>query len=252
MCKNFLELYNRTNSDMFLIGEFHGTKEMPQIFINILKEALTLNKKVNVFLEFPSDMQGLLNNYLEDNVSYKEFLKTKFYTEFYDGRQSKALFSIINFSKNNKDKISCFFVDINERERWDKSCKRDVILKNNILKFFDKNKINFFYAGNMHTISNKLYNDYRWKFFDEEKYLPCGFLLKERLVNVISINLAPINGKMLILDVNELNGKILPRVRYCKFNNSKDNRHLSFIFHKDSVYDYEYKIKRVSASYKLR
>ena len=35
---NFLDLYNQTKSNMFLIGECHGTKEMPQTFIKILKE----------------------------------------------------------------------------------------------------------------------------------------------------------------------------------------------------------------------
>ena len=109
---NFLNLYNQTKSNMFLIGECHGTKEMPQTFIKILKEALTLNKNINVFLEFPVEMQKLLNDYIEGKASYKDFLKTTFFNppkDCYDGRLSKDMFKIIDFIKDNKNRINSFF-----------------------------------------------------------------------------------------------------------------------------------------------
>ena len=101
---NFKDVYIQTNSNLFLFGELHGTKEMPQIFINAIKDVLTLNKHINIFLEVSSKLQALFNDYKEDKISYKNFLNERMYSnEGYDGRGSKAFFQIFNFAK---EKIS--------------------------------------------------------------------------------------------------------------------------------------------------
>ena len=38
--KTFLELYNKTKSNLYMFGEIHGTREIPQLFIKSVQQKL--------------------------------------------------------------------------------------------------------------------------------------------------------------------------------------------------------------------
>lgn len=250
---NFLELYNQTNSKLFLIGESHGSKEMPKAFISILNETLALNKHINLFLEFPSDMQELLNDYVQNKVSYKEFLKTKFYSHpknLYDGRTSKDMFNIINFAKENKDKISTYFVvggNTSSSDEYERA------MCENIYKRYDENKLNFYYTGSIHAITKIVPNIFLSNIFEKNNYLPCGIHIKNKISNVVSIELAPYSGKFLSLVCisNDPNSR---RLKYTKQKGASRVKRIynEFIKLEEEMFDYRYCIKRVTPSYKLR
>ena len=251
---NFIDLYNQTKSNMFLIGECHGTKEMPQTFIKILKEALTLNKNINVFLEFPVEMQKLLNDYIEGKASYKDFLKTTFFNppkDLYDGRLSKDMFKIIDFIKDNKNRINSFFTVGRKDEDILTYDEHELSMCKNIYEHYDKDKLNFYYVGSAHAITQEDKNDWFTKYYKENNYLPCGIHLKENIPSVISINLEYVKGKYLSAFGNAYS-QTSPRVMYVKYKNNVKREYNKFIKENNTGHDYHYYIKRVTPSYKLR
>ena len=103
----FINIYNQTNSTMFLFGEWHGTNETPYIFINALKDVIPLNKHINIFLEISASMQQILDNYINNQISYKIFRENMILTKGgFDGRESKSFFKIFDFIKDNKNQIT--------------------------------------------------------------------------------------------------------------------------------------------------
>lgn len=82
-----------------VLGEMHGTKEMPQIFWDAV--CLTSEKRrVVVALELPETGQAALDSFLASDGSLNAkgaFLATDFWTsKFKDGRSSEAMFRLID------------------------------------------------------------------------------------------------------------------------------------------------------------
>lgn len=251
---NFKDVYIQTNSNLFLFGELHGTKEMPQIFINAIKDVLTLNKHINIFLEVSSKLQALFNDYKEDKISYKNFLNERMYSnEGYDGRGSKAFFQIFNFAKENKDRINIYGTISGNKKSDNCYIDYETCMKDCVCKYYNKNAINFYYAGANHVVTNEILDTNQWRLFEKNGYLPCGYLIKKEIPCAISIRLKELSGKVIAKNCSL--GQIeKSKVSYVKLKNiaSKAEMFDEYIKTSNDVYDYYYYIKRVTPSYKLR
>ena len=250
----FHKLYNQTKSTMYLIGEHHGTKEMPQALINILEEALMLDKCINLFLEFPSDIQNVLDDYIKDKVSYKEFLKTEFYNPpkgFYDGRTSKSMFEVIVFAKEHKDRIKTYFIVGKNGKKYESNDGHELAMCDNVCDHYDGNKLNFIYVGSFHAITHEDENDWCTKYYKDNNYLPCGIHLKEKFSNVISIKIESLKGKSIACFGDVYNPETI-RVKYVKDKSTVKKDCNIFIKENNKAYDYYYYLKRVTPSYKLK
>lgn len=254
----FLQLFKILNSNMFLFGEYHGTKEMPNFFIQVVKEVIPFNRHINIFLEVESSMQELLNDYIKDNINYKVFvkecLKKRMYNkEHYDGRGTKDFFKIFNLAKEYKKQISIYFTISGNKKLDNRFQEYENDMKDTVCKYYDKNAINFYYAGANHVVTNKVLNTNQWKLFTKDNYIPCGYLIKQEIPCTVSIKIQPLSGKIIALTC-KIGKHNEAKVSYHKLENhiKEIKTYNKFIKANNDAYDYYYYIKRISPSYKLR
>ncbi len=90
-------LLDRPGLRYVVIGDYHGTEELPAFFGQLVEEAAA-RKPVAVVLEYPERWQRDLDRYLQspgDEAARKTLLATDFWTRWRDGRSSKAMVALI-------------------------------------------------------------------------------------------------------------------------------------------------------------
>jgi hypothetical protein len=90
-------LLKRQGLHFVVIGDLHGTEELPAFFGQLVEETAA-RKEVTVVLEYPERYRRDLDRYLAssgDETARKTFLATDFWTKWRDGRSSKAMFALI-------------------------------------------------------------------------------------------------------------------------------------------------------------
>ena len=162
-----------------LLGEIHGTKEIPLIIKDIILSLLK-TRKINLFLEVPLVQQKYL---YKDNIPFYE------YRENSDGRNSKEYLDLI---KLFRDKVNLFFIDP------DTIINRDYGMYSNILKFVDKNDgIMIFIAGNAHTSTKP----FKW---GGEKIYPAGYFLKKKFKDMAVVQFIPLAGEFFNITLKKI------------------------------------------------
>jgi hypothetical protein len=88
-----------TGHRIVMIGEVHGTKEMPATFARLVCAALLRGNIVSVGLELPSNQRKPLDDYMAsdgDESARKPLLASAFWTaQFQDGRRSGAYLEML-------------------------------------------------------------------------------------------------------------------------------------------------------------
>lgn len=90
-------LLDRPGLRFLVIGEMHGTEEMPAFFGNLVAE-ISARKPITVVLEYPQSRQRELDRYLASpggENDHKALLATDYWTRFQDGRTSRAMAALI-------------------------------------------------------------------------------------------------------------------------------------------------------------
>lgn len=162
-----------------MLGEIHGTKEIPKIVQKILV-SLAKNQSLNLFLEVPVNQQKFLS---KKTIPFYKHQKVN------DGRNSKEYFDLI---KSLRSKIKIFFIDPLD---WK---NRDYKMYKNIKKIMNKNNNSgIFLAGNIHT-STRIF---KWQ---DKTIKSAGCFLKKSFSNVANLNFIPLSGKFFNLSVKEV------------------------------------------------
>ena len=176
-----------------LLGELHGTKEIPELITTFFNNYLKENN-CNICLEIPSDEQKSIDEFLktgdEKYIYDMDFFKHQTNS---DGRNSKEYFDLItniyNLKKNKKNKTNIFCIDVSIIDYTkDIQQQREIGIAKNIIKIMNNNKT-FVILGNMHIVKQKVT-------IGSISFLPVGYYLFEKYGNrVVSINLWPKEGK---------------------------------------------------------
>jgi hypothetical protein len=90
-------MLDRPGLRYLVIGEMHGTEEMPAFFGDLAAEAAA-KRPVAVVLEYPERFGRDLQTYLAssgDQAARAALLSTDFWTKWHDGRSSRAMFALI-------------------------------------------------------------------------------------------------------------------------------------------------------------
>ncbi len=90
-------LLTRQGLHFVVIGDLHGTEELPAFFGQLVEETAA-HREVAVVLEYPERLRRDLDRYLAspgDEAARKTLLATDFWTRWHDGRSSKAMFALI-------------------------------------------------------------------------------------------------------------------------------------------------------------
>jgi len=172
-----------------LFGEIHGTKEIPELLSNFLKDIST-NESFNLCLEIPDEFQEQINSYMNSG-DYDILKNILFFSIEYctDGRNSLEYMNLIktiyyiNSEYNKNIKISCVFPSsAKNQEEVEKGLADKILEKAN-------NKKTFAIIGNIHASKGEIN-------FSKQKIVPAGFLIYEKLKDkMYSVLLTAKNGE---------------------------------------------------------
>jgi hypothetical protein len=135
-CENVagVELINAHK--FIMLGEVHGTTEIPALFGHLACNAMATTKdKVAIMLELPDALQQDLNLYMNDKISQEKFLSHSVWSpEWQDGRFSVAMFELIKklkfIHKTHPGKLDVILIDLLIESRNGKS--KSIVLADNI------------------------------------------------------------------------------------------------------------------------
>src|SRR5882762_6288734 len=103
--KNFI-----AEKQIIVVGELHGTTEVPLFVLQLLRQLQENQKKLTVGLEIPINHQRDIDNYLKTGDFDK--LLTLDYFKYPDGRTSVAIGQLIKCLRDIKDlRVFCFDID---------------------------------------------------------------------------------------------------------------------------------------------
>lgn len=174
-----------------LLGELHGTKEIPEIIANFLGE-YAKTQAFNICMEIPIKNQHDIDNFLKTGkISYLTKMNFFKYSTESDGRNSLEYFNLIKsiYSINSKynKQIKIFCIDTDEIEDHSFQNKRESIMAERIKKVLSE-KITFAILGNVHASKYQLS-------FGEINICPTGYILSQEFGSeLLSINICPKKG----------------------------------------------------------
>jgi hypothetical protein len=135
------------DKDVIVIGEIHGTKEVPAFILQLTKLMVEQNHAVTVALEINKDLQDEMDYYKKNHDGAPLFKSDYFKVK--DGRTSIAMAKLITeLQSMNGVEILCFDIESTESE----SANRDSLMAINLTVASTKKMIVL--TGNLHANLN--------------------------------------------------------------------------------------------------
>lgn len=162
-CSNDVQMPEAViSAKVVLLGEQHGTNEMPKFVTDAACQFLAKGFSVDVGLEFPVDEQARFEQYLRSegkSEDIKALLNSSFWqrkSEEQDGRSSVAMLALIEWARDMRKRgsnILLFAFDKSLTGSADKP-PRDEAMAANISKRIDGSvaDVTIIFAGNYHTM----------------------------------------------------------------------------------------------------
>jgi hypothetical protein len=136
---------------LVLVGEMHGTNEMPQAFSDIVCTSLKTGIQVNIGLELLPKNQKSINAFINSDGSQAEILKMvstgHWVDDWDDGRDSLAILGLledIRTWKSAKLNFSLFYFDSTQEHRDREMFKLTT-------SHIEPRSINLIFTGNLHA-----------------------------------------------------------------------------------------------------
>jgi hypothetical protein len=169
---NFIE-----QKKLIVLGEIHGTKEVPDLFGKFISLVANKNKKILVALEITQSSQSAVNNFLK-NRDEKELKNDNFFSRKYqDGRSSEAMVDLLK-KLATFENITVLCMDPRETINSQMTGQeRDTIMAKFIANNIEQYEKTFVLAGNIHTSSAV---GTPW----EEDFRPMAYELKSMLTHL--------------------------------------------------------------------
>ncbi len=199
---------------LFLIGEYHGTKEIPQFLRTICSMLIKLNFDINLCLELPKQIQADVLRILENKKLNKKNIKI-FKDLIKDGRLTpfliKSLRIIKSYAIKNNKKFNVFCVD----SAFGKIEERDLNMLNLILQLYnkkDKKTKIIFYGGNFHMSTKEI-------IVGNNKFVPLGKLLKKSKLykNSFTFFILPLKGKIYNNGIRRISNRPIQNIEKLRF-----------------------------------
>lgn len=133
------------NKKVIVVGEMHGTAEVPLFVLQLTKKLTKNQNKLTVALEIPSNYQKDINEFMKNGDF--ERLKRIDYFKYPDGRTSVAMGQLIKGLRELKSVgVICFDIDTNSSS----AVNRDSLMGMNLSKSYKDGKI-VILTGNLHA-----------------------------------------------------------------------------------------------------
>jgi hypothetical protein len=138
--RNFL-----SQKDIIVVGEMHGTTEVPQLVLQLVKLTRKKEKHITVGLEIESNLQNGINDFLRTG-KFGQLLKHDYF-KVADGRTSLAMRALMEgLRKLENIKIVCFDAD----SVLGNNINRDSVMAANLSNNFTVGKM-IVLTGNLHA-----------------------------------------------------------------------------------------------------
>mgnify|MGYP003344161595 CR=1 FL=1 len=184
---------NLLNYNLIGIGEFsHGIQESWEFRFNLLKYAVkNTNKKIYIFNEMSIwQADNIMNNTIwsiKDNkfikyegikielpIQNNNYVGGKLWQYINHAMESEIFLKIIKYIRKNKDRITIIGID-------NDTIDRDYNMYKIIMKYYNKNNINFLWASN-HHIGDLSLSDDNFKYIKNKNHKWfVGHYLKKKL-----------------------------------------------------------------------
>lgn len=129
---------------VIVIGEVHGTAEVPQFLLQLIKAAQQPDEPLTVGLEIDDTYQKDIDGYMKDG-DFARLLELEYF-KVPDGRASMAIGGLIKGLRNLKDvRIVCF--DVPSGSPWQ---TRDSLMGVNLSRSYDGERM-VILTGNLHA-----------------------------------------------------------------------------------------------------
>lgn len=133
------------NKNVIVIGEMHGTTEVPLFVLSLIEKLSQERKGITVGLEIPSNNQNEMEEFLRTG-NFDELLKLDFF-KYPDGRSSIAMGQLIKGLRDIKRvKVICFDIDT----KLDYRINRDSVMGVNLSTGYKGGQL-IMLTGNLHA-----------------------------------------------------------------------------------------------------
>lgn len=179
---------------IILLGEVHGTQEIPSFVAASACHAAEHGHSVRVALELPRTDQKLVDAYLqatEPEIARDAMLGSPFWNRPYqDGRSSVAMLELIDNLRSQRQAghpIDVLFFDV--ESQIEMPMDRDFRMAERVVEAVREhpNAVFIVLAGNMHT---RITQGTPW----DDKYQPMGLFLLAKGLSITSLNCASPRG----------------------------------------------------------
>ncbi|QSQ20243.1 hypothetical protein JY651_33965 [Pyxidicoccus parkwayensis] len=229
---------------VLLLGEMHGTQEVPRFLAQTVCQALVAGVPVTVGLELPLESQTRVDTFLDSAGTEEDWLKlmdAPFWRSPYpDGRSSEAVANMLEQLRQLRSRgldVEAFVFDHPKTQGQEREKALAATVRHQVESAKDR-----FYvvlSGNIHARTRQ---GLPW----DKKYQPMGYLLKDALDDVTALDMAYNSGSAWICAVDN---KLDCGIRTAK---GKDNGDRFFMYQwggtNDSGYDGVFYVGPVNAS----
>ncbi|MCP3164903.1 hypothetical protein [Myxococcus qinghaiensis] len=217
---------------VLMLGELHGTREVPRFVAQTACQSTVAGIPVTVGLELPLENQGRVDAFLESQggeEDWQKLMESPFWRSPYpDGRGSEAMANMLEQLRQLRSRGLDVDVVVFDHPKANGQQREDAMAAT-LIHQVESTPQRFYVvlSGNIHSRTKK---GLPWN----KQHRPMGLLLKERLENVVALDMAYDTGTAWICSVDSkgVRDRLDCGVREAK---GKDNGERYFVHTWDSV-----------------
>ncbi|MBZ4332108.1 hypothetical protein NR800_32845 [Corallococcus interemptor] len=209
---------------VLLLGELHGTQEVPRFIAQSVCQLVTVGMPVTVGLELPVENEERITAFLQSQggeVDWLKLMEAPFWRSPYpDGRGSEAVANMLEQLRQLRAQGLDVAVFVYDHPKLSGQQREDALTKTVLAQVKSKpERFHLVVSGNIHPRTAK---GLPW----DKQYKPMGYLLKAELDDVTALDMAYDSGTAWICAANPRSNKLDCGVKEAK---GKDNGDRVFV-----------------------
>ena len=168
-------------SGVIVFGEYHGTVEAPQFFLDCIREFVAKKEKVSVFLELPVTENQLLSNYGAGRIDERTLVQSSHW-KIEDGRSSVAMLELLRALRTDLAAGRVASVAGIDQAKGGDYAVRDRDMADNFMTAYRGQAYSMVLVGNLHA---RLTKGVPW----DPKLKPFAMYVREKVGQMVSLDL---------------------------------------------------------------
>ncbi|NTX37743.1 hypothetical protein HUA74_11050 [Myxococcus sp. CA051A] len=186
---------------VLLLGEVHGTREVPRFVAQAACQAVVAGIPVTVGLELPLENQGRVDAFLEsagEEADWLKLMEAPFWRSPYpDGRGSEAMANMLEHLRQLRSQGLDVDVFVFDHPKANGQQREDAMAGTVAFQVESSpQRFHMVLSGNIHSRTKQ---GLPW----DQKHRPMGYLLEQRLEHVVALDMAYASGSAWICSVDQ-------------------------------------------------